>query len=138
MAFVMQAMQGSGPGNGPGYAAKDFNFPVEVADGRRLTISWNRGDDPQQVALRFAQQHGGIGAAELPDIANFVQQASGPGSGPASFQQAPAAPAARVTPAMQRQLVDQVTSMGFPDAMARSALEASNWDIESAISRLLG
>ncbi|CAE7671494.1 lub1 [Symbiodinium sp. CCMP2456] len=132
VAFVMQAMQ-QGQVNGPG-AAKDFNFPVEVADGRRLTISWNRGDNPQQVALDFAKQHGGIGAAELPDIANFVQQASGPTT---SFQQAPAA-APAVTPAMQQQLVDQITSMGFPDAMARSALEAAHWDIESAISRLLG
>ena len=33
----------------PGYA-KDFNFPVEVADGRRLTISWNRGEDTADVA----------------------------------------------------------------------------------------
>ncbi|CAE7210708.1 lub1 [Symbiodinium microadriaticum] len=132
VAFVMQAMQQGGQ-NGPS-APKDFNFPVEVADGRRLTISWNRGDNPQQVALDFAKQHGGIGAAELPDIAHFVQQASGPAT---SFQQAPAA-APAVTPAMQQQLVDQITSMGFTNAMARSALEAAHWDIESAISRLLG
>ena len=26
---------------------KEFNYPVEVADGRRLTISWNRGENPQ-------------------------------------------------------------------------------------------
>ena len=135
----MQAMQQQGAQHGQGMqgiqgGAKDFNFPVEVADGRRLTISWNRGDDPQQVALDFARQHGGIGAAELPDIANFIQQASGqPGPVP-TFQQAAPAP----TPVMQQQLVQQITAMGFPDAMARSALEAANWDIESAISRLLG
>ncbi|CAE6921480.1 lub1 [Symbiodinium natans] len=139
VAFVMQAMQQQGAQHGQGMqgiqgGAKDFNFPVEVADGRRLTISWNRGDDPQQVALDFARQHGGIGAAELPDIANFIQQASGqPGPVP-TFQQAAPAP----TPVMQQQLVQQITAMGFPDAMARSALEAANWDIESAISRLLG
>ena len=30
-----------------GSAGKEFNYPVEVADGRRLTISWNRGENPQ-------------------------------------------------------------------------------------------
>ena len=109
---------------------KDFNYPVEVADGRRLTISWNRGENPQEgrmkkgiwnhlkfrrlidgadktvfedfeapehlkyqfvnvcdhlnfvstcqpqeVALNFARQHGGIAANELPDIVNFISQA---------------------------------------------------------------
>ncbi|CAE7360294.1 lub1 [Symbiodinium pilosum] len=132
VAFVMQTMQQQGSSGGTGYA-KDFNFPVEVADGRRLTISWNRGEDPQQVALNFARQHGGIGAAELPDIANFIQQASGSPAPAPSFQQAPA-----ITPAMQQQMVQQITSMGFPESMAQSALQAANWDIEAAISRLLG
>ena len=135
MAFVTQTMQQSGGQSGGqqgAYGAKDFNFPVEVADGRSLTISWNRGEDPQQVALNFARQHGGISAAELPDIANFVQQAQGGPAAP-SFQQAPA-----LTPAMQQQLLGQITSMGFPEPMARSALEATNWDIEAALSRLLG
>lgn len=31
----------------------DFTFPVAVEDGRRLTISWNRADDPEQVAMLF-------------------------------------------------------------------------------------
>ena len=37
---------------------KDFNYPVEVADGRRLTISWNRGENPQVgVSLGNAPGH---------------------------------------------------------------------------------
>lgn len=38
-----QTIAGTAPGGG-----KDFNYPVEVADGRRLTISWNRGENPQE------------------------------------------------------------------------------------------
>merc|ERR1740129_336382 len=54
--------------------AFDLSFPVEVGDGRQLTISWNHGDDAQLVSLRFAEQHG-ILPDELPTIAGFVCQA---------------------------------------------------------------
>ena len=49
IAFVNQSMQQQtiqSAGNA-GSAGKDFNYPVEVADGRRLTISWNRGENPE-------------------------------------------------------------------------------------------
>lgn len=49
-------------------------FPVEIADGRNLQITWMRGEEPMMVAQRFAQQHG-IPSAELADIVNFVLQA---------------------------------------------------------------
>ncbi|CAK9056082.1 unnamed protein product, partial [Durusdinium trenchii] len=127
IAFVTQTMQQQSLAP----STKDFNFPVEVADGRRLTISWNRGENPQEVALNFARQHGGIAANELPDIANFVQQASGT-AGPAMSVQ-PAVP-----PELQQQLLQQVMSMGFPEPLARQALESTAWDVEAAVSRLLG
>jgi len=53
----------------------DFTFPVVVEDGRRLTISWNREDDIEQVALQFADEHG-IPAEELPTIKGFVEHAT--------------------------------------------------------------
>jgi len=52
----------------------DMTFPVEVGDGRCLTISWNHGDDAQRVAQMFAQQHG-ILPDEISTIEAFVQQA---------------------------------------------------------------
>ena len=69
VAFVNQTMQAQS-------AQPDCSYPEEVADGRRLTISWNKGQEPQEVAMSFAQTHG-IGAAELPDIVAFIQQVSG-------------------------------------------------------------
>mmetsp|Transcript_36491 Transcript_36491/g.100496 ORF Transcript_36491/g.100496 Transcript_36491/m.100496 type:complete len:665 (-) Transcript_36491:26-2020(-) len=140
VTFVMQTMQqvatggGAAAGGGAGGGAKDFTYPVEVADGRRLNISWNRGDDPQAVALAFARQHGGIGADELPDIVQFIQQVSG---GPPTFTQQAPAPAAP-SPAMQQQAMLQVMEMGFDEATARGALQAAGWSVEAAVMRLLG
>eukprot|EP00747_Dinoflagellata_sp_TGD_P214943 gnl/TRDRNA2_/TRDRNA2_87738_c2_seq1.p1 gnl/TRDRNA2_/TRDRNA2_87738_c2~~gnl/TRDRNA2_/TRDRNA2_87738_c2_seq1.p1 ORF type:complete len:174 (-),score=48.60 gnl/TRDRNA2_/TRDRNA2_87738_c2_seq1:59-580(-) len=141
VAFVLHAQQqaASGGGNAAGAGAgggnKDFNFPVEVADGRRLQISWNRGEDPQAVAMAFARQYG-IGAHEIPDIVNFIAQVSGgpaPAPAPVLAQQAPA-----VSPAMQQQAMLQVMEMGFDEATARSALQAVGWSVEAAVQRLLG
>jgi len=49
----------------------DLSFPVMVNNGRLLTLSWSRGDDPQQVAQAFALRHG-ILAQELPTILAFM------------------------------------------------------------------
>eukprot|EP00928_Gymnodinium_smaydae_P023491 TRINITY_DN19368_c0_g4_i1.p1 TRINITY_DN19368_c0_g4~~TRINITY_DN19368_c0_g4_i1.p1 ORF type:complete len:674 (-),score=113.19 TRINITY_DN19368_c0_g4_i1:148-2097(-) len=134
VTFVMQAQQQQGQQRQQG--TFDFSFPVEVMDGRRLTISWNRGDNPQQVATQFAMQHGGIGPAELPDIVNFIQQASGGPSPPPMMQQAP--PPVVASPEMQQQAIMQVMEMGFEESAARGALQATNWSVEAAIARLLG
>jgi len=62
--------------------------------GRRLTISWNRGDDPQRVALEFCATNG-IPAHEAGDVVAFIHTASsggsggGGGGGPAAFEAAP-------------------------------------------------
>jgi len=50
-------------------------FPVEVGDGRKLTIGWEHGDDPQQVAESFGARHG-ILPDELATIVEFVQHAT--------------------------------------------------------------
>merc|ERR1711971_240084 len=51
-----------------------LKFPVVVGDGRQLTIEWDCGADPHQVAHSFAQAHG-IQPDELPTIVAFVEHA---------------------------------------------------------------
>lgn len=55
--------------------ACDMIFPVVVEDGRQLEIRWNRGDDLDQVAQQFAEQHS-IPADEFWKIAEFLKVAS--------------------------------------------------------------
>lgn len=50
-------------------------FPVEIGDGRRLEISWNRDDSPQKVASLFAEQNY-LQSDEIPTIVAFVEQAN--------------------------------------------------------------
>ena len=61
----------SGPPLGPGF---DFTFPVELGDGPALTISWNRGEDPDEVALRFCAAHS-VSIDQRGDVADFVRHA---------------------------------------------------------------
>jgi len=49
----------------------DFCFPVEVGDGRRLSIAWNKGDMAEDVAQTFALAHG-IEPDELSTIRAFM------------------------------------------------------------------
>jgi len=51
-----------------------LSFPVEVADGRRLTISWQLGADAQVVAVAFAREHA-LPADDMQDIVRFVKTA---------------------------------------------------------------
>merc|ERR1711890_122047 len=53
----------------------DLCFPVEVEDGRQLTIAWNKSDDVLQGVQNFACKHG-IMPEELPIIQAFVEQAN--------------------------------------------------------------
>jgi len=55
--------------------AGHFKFPVVVDDGRQICIEWQEGDDPLDVAARFAEMHG-ILPNELPAIIAFVQRAT--------------------------------------------------------------
>lgn len=49
-------------------------FPVVVEDGRQLVLEWERGQEPEQVAKSFADQHK-IPMEELQTIVAFVQHA---------------------------------------------------------------
>mmetsp|Transcript_47678 Transcript_47678/g.102087 ORF Transcript_47678/g.102087 Transcript_47678/m.102087 type:complete len:604 (-) Transcript_47678:172-1983(-) len=53
----------------------DFSFPVVMEDGRRLTISWNYGQEPLQVATSFICEHG-IPNEEMPTIIAFIEHAT--------------------------------------------------------------
>jgi len=51
-----------------------YTFPVTLGDGRRLEISWRKGDPHETVASNFTAQHH-IGDDELPTILAFVAHA---------------------------------------------------------------
>lgn len=51
-----------------------LTFPVVVADGRRLEISWRKGDDLNTVATSFTAQHG-IEGDEIPTVLHFLKHA---------------------------------------------------------------
>lgn len=52
-----------------------LKFPVVFGDGRQLTIQWDRGADPQQIAASFAAAHG-IQSDEVPTIVEFIEHAN--------------------------------------------------------------
>jgi len=51
-----------------------LTFPVVVADGRNLDISWRKGDDHNAVATSFAAQHN-IMSDEIPAVLDFLAHA---------------------------------------------------------------
>jgi len=141
------------------HAGTDFNYPVEVGDGRKLTIAWNRAEFPEQVATQFAAQHA-IHPSEVPDIVAFIQRvvaASGAAPPPNSqtcvaepvatadhmevseSMQAPTVPAptAPAYSADEGQLQDLET-MGFIDReLNMQLLAAHNGDMQQVINTLL-
>jgi hypothetical protein len=52
-----------------------LKFPVVFGDGRQLTIEWDRGADPEQIAVSFAAAHG-IQSDEVPIIVEFIEHAN--------------------------------------------------------------
>lgn len=58
----------------PPLALSTLAFPVEVADGRRLTISWQSGADAAAVARAFAAEHA-LPEEDKADIVAFVHKA---------------------------------------------------------------
>jgi hypothetical protein len=67
---------GSAAQFGSGGTGRTHSYPVEVQDGRKLTIAWTEGEDPMTVAQRFAAENM-IPSYELQDIVNFIHQAQG-------------------------------------------------------------
>jgi len=95
--------------------AAHLKFPVVVGDGRQLTIEWDHGADPQQVALTFAQAHG-IHSDELPTIVAFVEHAESltRTESQGSLQEASASPS-NSKEKDELGLEDQVSKMGLQD-----------------------
>lgn len=50
----------------------DFSFPVELAGRPGLQINWNRGDDPNMIAVQFCDDNQ-IPRDQLGDVSVFVQ-----------------------------------------------------------------
>mmetsp|Transcript_84735 Transcript_84735/g.189295 ORF Transcript_84735/g.189295 Transcript_84735/m.189295 type:complete len:297 (-) Transcript_84735:306-1196(-) len=133
-------------------AEPDFTFEVHVADGRHLTISWNRGDRPRQVALAFAAANQ-IGQDELGTIVDFIRQAEAacPGGAPAEASMAEPAEGETATEASEpapsappaESVVDEVKlaqleSMGFANReLNAELLAAHNGDMRAVLENLI-
>ena len=84
---------GGGAGGGGGGGTEidgvryDFCFPVEIAQGvpaeQQPQIYWNRGDNLEEVAYGFVMRNARLGLRgdEIPQIIDFIKQASGQGGG---------------------------------------------------------
>ena len=112
----------------------EHTFPVELDGGGSLQIGWDTGEAPEAVAARFLAENPGIPPGQQGDIIAFIQQAT---------SQTPSAPAGRSAPGIssadQAAMVSSIVEMGFDEATARSALEATGWlGVEAALARLFG
>eukprot|EP00668_Euglena_longa_P029892 GGOE01037272.1.p1 GENE.GGOE01037272.1~~GGOE01037272.1.p1 ORF type:complete len:670 (-),score=161.46 GGOE01037272.1:148-2136(-) len=135
LSFIAEAEAASAPTLGQPTDSQrsfDFTYPVEVADGRRLQLQWNRVDHAPTVAMAFALQHG-IPSEELPDIIAFIQQVQGA---------SPSAPVGRPAPmrtaAERTALLQELLLMGFGERPATEALEATQWvSVAAAVDKIL-
>lgn len=131
-------------------AARDFNFPVEISDGRRLTISWNKTDDPHDVAAEFATQHH-ILADEVPAIIEFVEHANQVAGGVQACTDSPEpvppatkmdvsdlTPTASPNAMIQEEKLQVLEQMGFPNReMNIELLAAHEGNIQTVLEHLL-
>jgi len=110
----------------------EHTFPVELDTGASLQIGWDTGEAAETVAARFLAENPGIPPGQQNDIISFIQQAT---------SQTPSAPAGRgasgISAADQQIMVRQCMEMGFDEATARNALEATGWlGVEAALNKL--
>ena len=112
----------------------DFSFPVELAGRPNLQINWNRGDDPNSVAVQFCDDNG-IPRNQLGDVVVFVQNAMGSVEGGG----AAAPPPSQLSDAQKADMVNQVVNMGVDVEQAYAALEKTNYaSVELALSTIFG
>eukprot|EP00658_Telonema_sp_P-2_P033973 TRINITY_DN24842_c0_g1_i6.p1 TRINITY_DN24842_c0_g1~~TRINITY_DN24842_c0_g1_i6.p1 ORF type:complete len:562 (+),score=114.92 TRINITY_DN24842_c0_g1_i6:191-1876(+) len=110
----------------------DFEFPVQLEQGFAPKIRWNRGEEPEEVADRFLRANN-LPWDNKPDIIAFIQQVAGTAPAPAPSAAATPSPEAQAT------MIKNITDMGFDEASARRALEATGWvSVEGALGMLLG
>jgi len=109
-----------------GEVRSDLAFPVIVEDGRRLTISWNNGDDLDSVAALFAEAHG-IPAEELSTIKAFLAQATTMSAGCKAETSEPNAAVEEQRHSDQKdsdltEAKKQLEEMGFVDVLGQGSL----------------
>ena len=109
----------------------DYSFPVELDRGGKLTIEWNHGDDPDEVAQRFLMTHK-LGADNKPDIVQFITtaQRSQPAAGSGNTLAAP-------SEAEKSRMTQQLVLMGFDEGRVRAALDRAGWNVQVAAGFLL-
>lgn len=130
-AVAAGSSSSSGSGGGAGY---DFSFPVELSQGGKLMIEWNRSEQAEVVADRFLAQYG-LGADNRPDIIEFVKMAQGQvgEQQPTAHAAAAAAPPGPDDDA-KAAMIAQMCSMGFDAGTARNALESAAWSVDGAMA----
>lgn len=118
-----------GGGGSQPSGAFDFSFPVDLGRGGELRIEWNRGDDPNEVAVDFCAKHG-IPRNQVDQVIDFIKSANpGDGGGRTAASEPP--------PDVQADMVAQVMAMGVNEQRAREALQKARWaSIEAAIGFL--
>lgn len=111
---------GGGPPASSGY---DFSFPVDLGRGQDLRIEWNRGDDPNLVAVNFCNQYG-IPMNQTGDIVSFINSAGG----------GVTAAASEPSPEKQAEMISQIVAMGVEEERARDACAKASWtSVEDAL-----
>jgi len=110
----------------------DLTFPVEVEDGRSLVISWNQGDEPLQVAMSFAHEHG-IPIDEIPTIISFVEHVNG--VKPAQAEVGAARSSQEESPAMRPAAEEEDAGAAQPEAMRLAAEEEDAMSAEDNAAR---
>ena len=104
---------------GHGY---DFSFPVEIGNDK-LTLQWNKGDDPYTVAITFLNANR-LPSDQVDDIINFMASASGTTT-------------VAVDPQKQAAMLAQVMALGIDEDRAQDALQKTNFSsVEAAINLL--
>jgi hypothetical protein len=124
-----------------GVTQMDFNFPVQVGDGRNLRISWNKQDDPAEVAAKFAAENC-IMPDEVPTIIGFIHHAMATvAAAPASSDQMDVSdekPSAPTYAGCEEEQLQALEAMGFPDReLNMQMLAAHNGDIAKVVEKLI-
>eukprot|EP00913_Durusdinium_trenchii_P025292 g23743.t1 len=95
-------------------ARRGDQLAAGTSDGQVVILSWTGGELQVKEELQVSQEV----------ALNFARQHGGI--------------AANELPDIANFVQQQVMSMGFPEPLARQALESTAWDVEAAVSRLLG
>lgn len=111
-----------------------LRYPVDVEDGRQLTIEWQMGQDVQQVAQNFAAAHN-IPSEEIPTIVDFVNRANSENA--TAVPAAPTEEEAVARTAALHEAAMKLSEMGFGHVEElRAVLEGCGGDLNKTLESL--